>query len=131
MMKTARTTRDRTAVRPEQLATRDEQMARLPGAAPAGHSRLATWLAGKVQSAGDRMFCADDARAIASGWQITPGKLRLSRTYRDPRFDALAACDQCHGSGETADQACARCSGTGRITHETRKVSLPEQRRVP
>jgi len=92
---------------------------------------MMTWLAVKVRSAGDRMFCADDTRAIANGWQITPGKLGLRRTYRDPRFDALAECGQCDGSGETADQPCARCSGTGRITLQIRKASPREQRRVP
>jgi hypothetical protein len=131
MMNTASTTRDRTAVCPGQHTTCDEQTAPLPGGEPAGHSRLVTWLTGKVRSAGDRMFCAEDTRAIANGWQITRGKLGLSRTYRDPRFDALAACDQCDGSGETADQPCARCAGTGRITLETRKGSPREQRRVP
>jgi hypothetical protein len=77
------------------------------------------------------MFIADDTRAIANGWQITPGKLGLTRTYRDPRFDSLTASDQCGGSGETADQPCARCSGTGRITLETGKGSTREQGRVP
>ena len=129
-MNLSRITADRTAVRADQHATCDKQAGRLARGAPPSHHRLMTWLADKLRSAGNRIFLADDARAVASGWQITQGKLGLSRTYRDPRFDALAACDQCYGSGKNRDQRCARCSGTGRITLAVREVSLPAQKPV-
>jgi hypothetical protein len=128
-MNTPRTTEDRTAARAYQHARGKQPLGRAGGTSP-DHNRLMSWLADKVRSAGDRIFLADDARAIASGWHIAKGRLGLSRTYRDPRFDALAACDQCHGMGQAEDQPCARCSGTGRITLAVRKVSPSEQGRV-
>ena len=61
-------------------------------------------------------FRTDDEFARQHGWQVAAGRLGLSRTYRDPRFDGLARCSDCHGSGRYADAACDRCSGTGRVT---------------
>jgi hypothetical protein len=130
MMNTPQTTTDRTATRLGQYTVGRELSACLADGAAAGRNRLLAWLAGLLRSAGDQLFSADDARAIARGWQIAPGKRGLSRTYRDPRFDALASCDQCHGSGGAADQSCARCSGTGRVTLTAPKVSTQGGRRV-
>jgi hypothetical protein len=127
MMNTARTTADLTAARAEEPHIGVKQSTPPTGRPPSGRNRLVTWLADKMRSAGNRIFLGDDARAIDSGWQITQGKLGLSRTYRDPRFDALCACDKCYGSGRAADQRCHRCSGTGRITLALGKVSPPEQ----
>ena len=54
-------------------------------------SRLRVWLLAQIALAGDRAFRADDARAVSSGWQVAVGRAGLIRTYRDPRFDLLAA----------------------------------------
>jgi hypothetical protein len=86
-------------------------------------SRLLAWLADQTRSAGHRMFRSDDALATASGWQITTGRWGLSRTYRDPRFAALARCDRCNGSGQIAGERCARCAGAGRITFTASQYS--------
>lgn len=43
---------------------------------------------------GDRMFAADDRRALEHGWQISVRHGGLSRCYRDPRFGWLPACPQ-------------------------------------
>jgi hypothetical protein len=123
------TTGVRKARRPVQSAPGHERHAGPGGGAHSGRSGLLTWLADKVRSVGDWLFRADDAHAIASGWQITPGRSGLSRTYRDPRFNALARCDQCYGTGKDAGGACARCAGTGRNRHSARGPALREQRR--
>lgn len=51
---------------------------------------LITWLTNKLASGSERLFRSDDAAARACGWQISPGRFGWSRSYRDPRFDALA-----------------------------------------
>ena len=76
---------------------------------------ISTRLARCVRSAGDRFFRASDTRAVGYGWQITAGRSGLSRTYRDPRFDLLASCPDCCGSGQDARRPCSRCAGSGRI----------------
>lgn len=128
-MNMRQTTGDRMASRPVQRTARYEEAAGPPGEAPSGRGRLLSWLAGRISSAGDRLFRADDKRAIASGWQITPGRSGLSRTYRDPRFDLLARCDPCHGSGKAADRHCARCAGAGGITLAACQLGQRERRR--
>jgi hypothetical protein len=45
------------------------------------------FLADRLRAAGDRLFCADDERALGHGWEVRSGRFGLSRTYRDPRFD--------------------------------------------
>ena len=63
----------------------------------------------------DRLFAADDARARGYGWQITAQRGGLGRSYRDPRFDLLATCTECRGTGVDADdRPCWVCPGTGR-----------------
>jgi DnaJ-class molecular chaperone len=58
----------------------------------------------------------NDAEAYWRSWQITRTHGGLGRRYRDARFDALAECPKCQGSGLTADQPCRPCQGTGRIS---------------
>jgi hypothetical protein len=65
---------------------------------------------------GQRAFRADDEFALLHGWQVTPDRLGLRRTYRHPGFNRLASYADCHGSGLLADARCERCSGTGRVT---------------
>ena len=65
---------------------------------------------------GDRLFAMNDAEAYWRSWQITRTHGGPGRRYRDPRFDALAECPKCQGSGLTADQPCPPCQGTGRIS---------------
>jgi hypothetical protein len=65
----------------------------------------------------DRLFAPDDVWAIQHGWEIERGRLGLSRTYRDPRFDTLASCGACHGRGWVQPgRPCLTCGGTGCVT---------------
>ena len=69
-----------------------------------------------INAIGRKIFRADDRRAHQHGWQIIPRHGGLGRTYRDPRFDYLAACTTCNGHGRNAyDIACSECHGTGRV----------------
>jgi DnaJ-class molecular chaperone len=63
----------------------------------------------------------NDTEAYWRGWQITRTRGGLARSYRDPRFDTLAECARCrgtgvNGAGVNTDLPCAPCLGTGRIT---------------
>jgi hypothetical protein len=70
---------------------------------------------GYVRRMGDRLFAVHDAWARQRGWQITVQTGGLGRSYRDPRFDLLVSCPDCHGAGDDAsDQPCSCCLGTGR-----------------
>jgi hypothetical protein len=73
-------------------------------------------IAGVLRRIGHRAFRADDEFARQHGWQITPGRLGLTRIYRHPGFSRLASCPDCHGSGRGPHARCDRCSGTGRVT---------------
>ncbi len=87
---------------------------------------LLSWLAGLSRRLGDRLFAMNDTEAYWRSWQITRTHGGLGRRYRDPGFDTLAECPTCRGTGRaaghvtgrTADLACVRCLGTGRITLE-------------
>jgi hypothetical protein len=94
-----RTLGDRPAIRPDRRAARHSQADSPTGGPADGGSRLLIWVARRMRSAGDRLFHADDQRAIARGWQVTPGRSGLSRTYRDRRFDGLAARSGDRGQG--------------------------------
>jgi hypothetical protein len=64
----------------------------------------------------ERAFSAADATARQRGWQVTYTHGGLGRSYRDPRFDKLAACTDCLGQGAVAaGNPCRACSGTGRV----------------
>jgi hypothetical protein len=71
----------------------------------------ATW----CRELGRRLFAARDAQAHANGWQVTPIRGGLGRRYRDPRFDSLARCPDCAGTGGPAEAPCQPCSGSGRV----------------
>ncbi len=75
----------------------------------------ASWLAERLQAAGNRLFAEDDRKAREHGWEITCRHGGLARRYRDPRFDTLTTCRWCHGTGRTGEQACPACRGTGRL----------------
>lgn len=77
---------------------------------------LLSWVAYALRRHGDRWFAMSDNEAYWRGWQITKTRAGLGRCYRDPRFDALAACMRCAGAGVYADAPCGACQGTGRIT---------------
>ena len=73
-------------------------------------------LAARIRALGEKLFRDDDARAIRHGWQIETRHGGLGRVYRDPRFDQLARCPDCGGSGTSESGGpCHRCSATGRI----------------
>ena len=55
-----------------------------------GGAPLRAWLRWRLARFGDRLFSSQDALARQNGWQVTPGRLGLSRTYRDQRFGAPA-----------------------------------------
>ncbi len=74
------------------------------------------WLASLPRRWGDRWFAMNDAEATWWGWQMTRVHGGLGRRYRDPRFDTLAECAWCRGTGLIADAPCIPCSGTGRVT---------------
>ena len=94
---------------------------------------LINWLASIPRRLCDRLFQMNDAEAYWRGWQIAKVRGGLGRRYRDPRFDTLAACEQCRGTGirgtgiraagigatgmaAHAGAPCLPCLGTGRIT---------------
>jgi hypothetical protein len=79
-------------------------------------TRAQDYMTGVLRRIGHRAFRADDEFAREHGWQITPGRLGLTRTYRHPGFSRLASCADCHGSGLGAHARCDHCSGTGRVT---------------
>ena len=85
-------------------------------AVPLGGRVLLSWLAALPRRLGDRLFAMNDAEAYWRTWQITSRHGGLGRRYHDLRFDALAECPKCQGSGLTADQPCPPCQGTGRIS---------------
>ena len=78
--------------------------------------RARDWLAARLRAAGERIFAADDQAAREHGWEIVTRHGGLSRRYRDPRFDTLARCGWCRGSGSVGDLACHTCRGTGTVT---------------
>jgi len=84
------------------------------GESPLSH--LTGWIRGRIRAAGERLYEEPDRRARGYGWQVTVRHGGLARRYRDPRFDMLAGCGKCGGTGAgAADRPCPRCSGTGRL----------------
>ena len=74
------------------------------------------WLAGHMRRMGNRLFAVHDAQARQHVSQITLRRGGLGRSYRDPRFDLLVTCPDCHGTGIDADDGpCDGCPGTGRL----------------
>jgi hypothetical protein len=71
-----------------------------------------------------KIFREDDRRARDQGWQIIARHGGLSRRYRDPRFDNLAACTACNGRGcNPRGVTCSDCGGTGRIVLDRTALS--------
>jgi hypothetical protein len=74
------------------------------------HDTWLSWLSA-------RLFRGQDATARRHGWHIKAGHGGLSRTYQDPRFDRLARCPLCGGSGtDPSQETCDGCAATGRVT---------------
>jgi hypothetical protein len=66
---------------------------------------------------GRGIFRSSDYQARQHGWQIVARHGGLSRTYRDPRFDDLAACTTCSGHGRNLGRVtCPDCRGSGRVS---------------
>ncbi|MBX6385865.1 MAG: hypothetical protein IRZ07_23315 [Microbispora sp.] len=77
-----------------------------------------TWLRMRIVAllwrVGEEAFGEIDAFAWVQGWEIR--RTWHTHTYRDPRFDALAACRACSAKGRSATGLpCRRCRGTGRV----------------
>jgi hypothetical protein len=85
----------------------------------------------RVTSAiGRKIFRSSDCQAHQNGWQMIPRHGGLSRTYRDPRFDYLAACTTCNGRGRNPHGAtCPDCQGIGRISFAPDIISERRQER--
>jgi len=96
----------------------DRDSPRLPGRIDGWPLRqLAGSIANGLRAAGERLYAMPDRQARAHGWQITVRQGGLGRGYRDPRFDMLVSCPECHGAGaDDQDRSCRPCSGTGRLT---------------
>ncbi|GII75202.1 hypothetical protein Sru01_01840 [Sphaerisporangium rufum] len=61
---------------------------------------------------GDAVFAEIDGFAWVQGWEIS--RLGTGHRYRDPRFDRVAACRTCGGSGKgECGGACRTCKGDG------------------
>lgn len=106
------------------------------GITHAGHGkiylRLGAWLGATLDRLGQRLFAATDATARQHGWQVIATSGGLGRRYRDPRFDNLAACLRCGGSGARTPgdpHPCQACAGTGRVTIAARTADPPWPRR--
>lgn len=83
-----------------------------------------TWVRSCLTTLTQRLFAASDTAARQHGWQVSSTHCGFGREYRDPRFDTLASCHDCHGRGVTAlGYQCQRCGGIGRIT--VKPVSQP------
>jgi hypothetical protein len=92
---------------------------------------LAGWVSSMPSRWLDRLFEMNDAEAYWRGWQITKVHGGLGRRYRDPRFDTLAECSGCGGTGSWANQPCSPCLGTGRVEVEgTGRVGVEGTGRV-
>ena len=110
--------------RPSQPRAPDQAAGATAQASPARFGRilvivgrvLLNWLVVIPRRLGDRLFVTNDTEAYWRDWQITKTRGGLARIYRDPRFDMLAECPKCQGTGGTADLPCPPCLGTGRIT---------------
>ncbi len=80
---------------------------------------LAGWVSSMPRRWLNRLFEKNDAEAYWRDWQIIKVRGGFGRRYRDPRFDTLAACSLCGGTGTRAGQPCSPCLGTGRVDTES------------
>jgi hypothetical protein len=86
-------------------------------------SSTLTRIARTVEATARVLFARSDTRARSAGWDVTvTGRWGTSRTYHDPRYDRLARCPACAGTG------CPRCHDTGRI-HTTPTHAEPARSR--
>lgn len=60
------------------------------------------------------IFREPDLDALARGWEVhQPSPFR--RVYRDPRWNSIAACADCGGTGLSGAHACGTCDGRGTL----------------
>jgi hypothetical protein len=72
-----------------------------------------------------RLFAAEDERARDRGWQVRRTAHGFGRSYRDPRWDRISACESCAELSE--NPGCPLCTGTGVIRlDETAPETEPE-----
>ena len=64
---------------------------RRPAAGPAVRERISGRLVAWMRTRSDRLFRNLDEQARHHGWTVETGPYGLTRSYRDPRFDALRA----------------------------------------
>jgi len=63
----------------------------------------------------DRLFAPDDDWARRRGLQISRGRNGHGRRYRDPRWDLVAECSSCGGTGAAGAARCRECEGRGTV----------------
>jgi hypothetical protein len=78
--------------------------------------RIRGWLVSRIRARSDRLFHNLDEQARQHGWNMETGPFGLSRSYRDPRFDALRAQPDLSPAG--ADDTAERGAGSRRATGE-------------
>jgi len=67
-----------------------------------------------------RIFLSVDLDATARGWHVHRTRA-FRRSYRNPRWDLVARCADCDGSGVVGASACAPCAGTGVVRGDARE----------
>jgi hypothetical protein len=67
------------------------QKDRRSAAGPAMRERIRGSLVARIRAYSDRLFRDLDEQARQHGWKMETGPYGLTRSYRDPRFEALRA----------------------------------------
>ena len=80
---------------------------------------IATWVARKLDALDHVAYRTPDLDATARGWEVRRHK-RFHRTYRDPRWDLIAVCPTCQGSGSVGTAACSECGGACTVRRDKR-----------
>ena len=93
-----------------------------------------TWL-GRVAERFSRLCSAldhaiferPDLDAYVRGWEVRRDR-PFTRTYRDPRWNSVAACPTCDGVGMRGAHRCGECDGLGTV--RTNKTGSAEPTRA-
>lgn len=70
-----------------------------------------------------RIFVADDAVALARGWNISRSPKGFGRVYRDPRWDLISECESCRGDAGSEPESCSSCGGCGTVQRSRTDIS--------
>lgn len=72
----------------------------------------------------DAIFEQSDLDANARGWEARRDR-PFTRTYRDPRWDSIAACPNCQGEGTFGAHPCGECDGRGTVRTDLNASAEP------